>query len=92
MAKISSFSVAAGLFAFAALVKVSVFAIALMLLGAGARAQPTDLARPCPATGQTQWLSIEAMQSKVEALGYTVQKVTKNACGELRLSLAIKPR
>ena len=37
-----------------------------------------------PPPRRTQWLSLEALQSKVEALGYKVQKAKlKNACGEL---------
>jgi hypothetical protein len=36
------------------------------------------------AAPQNQWLSVEALRSKVEPLGYKVQKAKlKNACGEL---------
>ena len=36
------------------------------------------------AAAQKQWLPLGALQAKVEALGYTVQKAKlKNACGEL---------
>ncbi len=35
-------------------------------------------------TKPTQWLSLEALQTKVEALGYKVQKAKlKNACAEI---------
>ena len=42
-----------------------------------------SLARPCTAASQDKWLTIEALQSKVEALGYRVRNgKLKNACGE----------
>jgi hypothetical protein len=84
MAKISSFKMAAGIFGMAALVKISVFAIALAMLGVASSAQAGSPGRPCTAAPNNQWLSVEALQSKVEALGYKVQKAKlKNACGEL---------
>ncbi len=46
-------------------------------------AQAGSLGRPCTTAGQDKWLSVEALQGKVEALGYTVRKgKLKNACGE----------
>jgi hypothetical protein len=40
--------------------------------------------RPCTTTAQNQWLSLDVLQAKVEALGYKVQKAKlKAACGEL---------
>ena len=84
MANISSFRIAAGLFGMAALVKISVFAIAVAMLGLVSSAHAGSLGKPCTAAPQSQWLSIETLQSKVEALGYKVQKAKlKNACGEL---------
>ncbi len=84
MEKISSFKIAAGMFGLAALVKISVFAIAIAMLGTATSAQAGSLGRPCTAAPQSQWLSLEALQSKAEALGYKVQKAKlKNACGEL---------
>jgi hypothetical protein len=82
MSRISSFKLAAGMLGIAALVKISVFAIALAMLGSAAQAG--SFGQPCTAAPQNQWLSIDALQSKVEALGYKVQKAKlKNACGEL---------
>jgi hypothetical protein len=53
-------------------------------VAAAAAAQAGSLGRPCTATAQKQWLPLEALQTKVEALGYTVHKAKlKNACGEL---------
>jgi len=82
MSRISSFKIATGMLGMAALVKISVFAIALAMLGSPARAG--SFGQPCTTAPQNQWLSIDALQSKVEALGYKVQKAKlKNACGEL---------
>lgn len=84
MAKISSFKIAAGIFGIAALLKISVFAIAIAMLGMASSARASSLGKPCTAAPENQWLSVEALQSKVEALGYKVQKAKlKNACGEL---------
>lgn len=58
-------------------------AAAILVTGVAA-AQAGSLGRPCTSAAQNQWLSIEALQSKVEAQGYKVQKAKlKNACGEL---------
>ncbi len=92
MEKISSFKIAAGLLGSAALVKISAFAIAVAMLGMASSAQAGSLGQPGTSAPQRQWLSLEAMQSKVESLGYKIQKVEKNACGELRLALEKLPR
>jgi hypothetical protein len=84
MAKISSFKMAAGIFGMAALVKISVFAIALAMFGVASSAQAGSLGKPCTAAPQSQWLTLGALQTKVEALGYNVRRATlKNACGEM---------
>jgi hypothetical protein len=58
-------------------------AIAVVAAAATA-AQAGSLGRPRTAAAQNQWLPLEALQAKVEALGYTVQKAKlKNTCGEL---------
>ena len=62
--------------------------ITLFVAGAGLAlplaAQAGSLGKPCTAAPQSQWLPIEQLQAKVEALGYTVKKAKlKNACGEL---------
>jgi hypothetical protein len=92
MTKISSFKIAAGMFGIAALVKITVFAIAVTMLGMATSAQARSVGQPCNAVQQSQWLSLDALQSKVEALGYKVQKVEKNACSELRLALEKSPK
>jgi len=64
--------------------KIAVFTIAVALLGATAIAQAGSLGRPCTSAPQNQWLSMQELQSKVEVLGYKVQKAKlKAACGEL---------
>jgi hypothetical protein len=84
MAKISSFKIATWMFGIAALVKISALAIALAMLGIASSAQAGGLGKPCTDAPNNRWLSVEVLQSKVEALGYQVQKAKlKNACGEL---------
>ena len=79
----SSFGIAAGVLGIAAAAKATAFATALALLGLTA-AEAGSLGRPCTTAPQNQWLALEALQGKVEALGYKVQKAKlKNACGEL---------
>lgn len=66
--------------------KITVIAAATLaaILGTAAVAQAGSLGRPCTSAPQSQWLSIEALQAKVEAEGYKVQKAKlKQACGEL---------
>jgi hypothetical protein len=64
--------------------KFAILPVAAGLLGTIALAQAGSLGRPCTAAPQDQWLSIDALRSKVETLGYKVQKAKlKNACGEL---------
>ncbi len=84
MEKISSFKIAAGVLGAAALVKISIFAIAIAMLGLASSAQAGSLGQPCTSAPQNQWLSLAVLQGKAEALGYKVQKAKlKNACGEL---------
>lgn len=84
MEKISSFKVGAAILGFSALLKISVFAIVIAMLGITSPAQAGSLGRPCTDAPQKQWLSVEALQSKVEALGFKVQMAkVKNGCGEL---------
>jgi hypothetical protein len=59
-------------------------AIAAAILGAATTAQAGSLGRPCTSAPQSQWLTLQALQAKVEALGYKVQKAKlKQACGEI---------
>jgi hypothetical protein len=55
-----------------------------VLAAAASVAQAGSLGRPCTTAAQNQWLTLEALQTKVETLGYNVEKAKpKNACGEL---------
>jgi hypothetical protein len=64
--------------------KFTALAITAAMLGTATWAQAGSLGRACTAAPQNQWLSIAELQSKVEALGYKVQKAKlKNACGEM---------
>ena len=63
--------------------KLTAFAAAAAILAITTLAHAGSLGRPCTTASQDKWLTIEALQSKVEALGYTVRKgKLKNACGE----------
>jgi hypothetical protein len=83
MTRVSSCKSATGVFGATPWAKAAAIATALALLGV-ASAQAGSLGRPCTSAAQSQWLSMDALQSKVEALGYKVQKAKlKNACGEM---------
>lgn len=57
---------------------------AAVLAGATSAAEAGSLGRPCTTAPQSQWLSIEALQAKVEGLGYQVRQAKlKKACGEI---------
>jgi hypothetical protein len=84
MSKISSFKIAAGVFGAATLLKLSAFALAFAVLAMTSSANASGFGRPCTTAPQSQWLSIEQLQAKVEAQGFTVKKARlKKACGEL---------
>jgi hypothetical protein len=64
--------------------KLALISLTAVMLGAAATAEAGGLGRPCTTAPQTEWLSLEVLQTKVEALGYKVQKAKlKNACGEI---------
>ena len=64
--------------------KITVLAVTAVMLGTATLAEAGSLGRPCTSAPQNQWLSIGELQSKVEALGYKVQKSKlKAACGEI---------
>ncbi len=76
----SSFEVAAAAFSRAALLKISAVAVAVAIASS---AQASSLGRPCTSAPENQWLSVQQLQAKVEALGYKVQKAKlAKACGE----------
>ena len=64
--------------------KLALISLTAVMLGAAATAEAGSLGRPCTTAPQTEWLSLEVLQTKVRALGYKVQKAKlKNACGEI---------
>ncbi|MFN3657874.1 MAG: PepSY domain-containing protein [Pseudolabrys sp.] len=64
--------------------KIAVLTIAAVLVGSAVAAQAGSLGRPCTNAPESQWLPMQTLQAKVEALGYKVQKAKlKKACGEL---------
>jgi hypothetical protein len=64
--------------------KTAILALALVTAAAPA-AFAGNLGRPCTAAPQSQWLSLDALKAKVEALGYTVRKakLNKESCAEI---------
>ncbi len=57
--------------------------LACATLATATSAGAGSLGRPCTDAPPSKWLSIQALQSKVEQMGYTVRKAKlKKACGE----------
>jgi len=64
--------------------KITLLATAVVMLSFVTTAGAGGLGRPCTTAPQAQWLPMQTLQAKVEALGYRVQKSKlKNACGEI---------
>jgi hypothetical protein len=64
--------------------KIVTLATLAAALVAATAAQAGSLGRPCTSAPQSQWLPMQELQAKVEALGYKVQKAKlKKACGEI---------
>ncbi|MBB5045340.1 hypothetical protein HNR60_000069 [Rhodopseudomonas rhenobacensis] len=56
---------------------------AAALLVATTAARADSWGKPCTTAPESQWLSLDALQAKVEAQGYKVNKgKVKKACGE----------
>ena len=63
--------------------KIALITTAAALLVATSAARADSWGKPCTSAPQSQWLSVQALQAKVEAQGYKVQKgKVKKACGE----------
>lgn len=63
--------------------KLTALTAAAAILATASFAHAGGLGRPCTNASPDKWLPIGTLQSKVEALGYTVRKgKLKNACGE----------
>lgn len=64
--------------------KLAILGTAAALVATSSLAHAGSLGRPCTTASQDKWLSIDALQAKVESLGYSVHKAKlKNACGEI---------
>jgi hypothetical protein len=64
--------------------RISGLAFAIAVLLPATIANAGSLGRPCTNEPQAKWLTLEALQGRVEALGFKVQKgKIKNACGEI---------
>jgi hypothetical protein len=64
--------------------KILILTAAVAVLGSATTAQAGSLGKPCTTAPENQWLPMQQLQAKVEAMGYKVQKgKLKNACGEL---------
>ncbi len=67
--------------------KLTAFTVVTLFTAVGAfaaTAQAGSLGRPCTTAPERDWLPMQELQAKVEALGYKVQKAKlKKACGEL---------
>ncbi|NVN88468.1 MAG: PepSY domain-containing protein [Rhodopseudomonas sp.] len=63
--------------------KIALITAAAALLVATSAARADSWGKPCTSAPQSQWLSVQALQAKVEAQGFKVQKgKVKKACGE----------
>ena len=66
------------------MLKTASLALAASLLIPASMSQAGSLGRPCTTEPQAKWMTLDALQGKVEALGYKVQKAKlKAACGEI---------
>ena len=66
------------------MIRTATLATTTILLSAATLANAGSLGRPCTAAPQSQWLTLDGIQVKIEELGYKVQKAKlKAACGEL---------
>ena len=63
--------------------KIAFISTASLLLVAATAANANSWSKPCTSAPESQWLSVQALQAKVEAQGFKVQKgKVKKACGE----------
>jgi len=63
--------------------KIIALTTVVAVLGTASLAYAGSLGRPCTSAPEGQWLSMDALQRKVEEAGFKVQKAKlKNACGE----------
>jgi hypothetical protein len=64
--------------------KFTLLAAVAAIVATATFAEAGSLGRPCTSAPQSQWLPMQALQAKAEALGYRVQKAKlKAACAEI---------
>jgi hypothetical protein len=63
--------------------KIILLTTAAAILAGITAAKADSWGKPCTAAPESQWLSVQALQAKLEEQGYKVQKgKVKKACGE----------
>lgn len=63
--------------------KIAILITAAAVLGTASFAQAGSLGQPCTKAPKDQWLSMDALQKKVEDVGFKVKKAKlKNSCAE----------
>jgi hypothetical protein len=63
--------------------KIVLLTAAAALLAGATAAKADSWGKPCTAAPESQWLSVQALQAKLEQQGYKVSKGSvKKACGE----------
>jgi hypothetical protein len=63
--------------------KIAILVTTAAVLGTASFAQAGSLGQACTKAPKDQWLSMDALQKKVEDVGFKVQKAKlKNACAE----------
>ncbi len=61
---------------------IAILVTAAAVLGTASFAQAGSLGQACTNTPKDQWLSLEALQKKVEEVGFTQRSKLKNNCAE----------
>lgn len=63
---------------------IALTAAATAFLGAATASYASEMGRPCTTAPKSQWLSMAAIKTKIEAQGYKVRNTKlKGACGEV---------
>ncbi|MDR0250146.1 MAG: PepSY domain-containing protein [Burkholderiales bacterium] len=81
--KDASLKIAGTTFGIGTSLKILAVAAAIGTLALNGAVQAKSLDRPCTSAPKDQWLSKQELQTKIEALGYKVQKVKmEKGCAE----------
>lgn len=65
--------------------KIATIAAVAVSLAAAPAAFASTLGRPCTSAPQSQWMSLDALKAKAEAMGFKVRKAKLNneSCAEI---------